>query len=325
VLVCLGPNPAVDRTALVEALEPNEILRPIEVVVLPGGKALCAARAARALGVPVGVGLIVGGHAGRWLVEASEREGLGPLAVESGVETRTTYVVVDRRARQIAVYEPSAAVSPAVFETFLGLVASRLLPKATWVIAAGSLPTGIAPDGYAAIVEECRRAGRPCLVDTSGDALRAAVAARPTVVKVSLPEAQAAGFGGLARDAAGAIAAAGAEVAVVTDGARGAVATDGRRLWRVVPPRIRALCAVGSGDAFAAGFVVALSRGKAVDEALAHGAAAGAANALTLGAGRLSLADHEAQLGRVRVTELPSWRTVAGSPPRGARSEYRGG
>jgi len=245
VLVCLGPNPAVDRTALVEALEPNEILRPIEVVVLPGGKALCAARAARALGVPVGVGLIVGGHAGRWLVEASEREGLGPLAVESGVETRTTYVVVDRRARQIAVYEPSAAVSPAVFEAFLGLVASRLLPTASWVIPAGSLPTGIAPDGYAAIVEECRRAGRPCLVDTSGDALRAAVAARPTVVKVSLPEAQAAGFGGLARDAAGAIAAAGAEVAVVTDGARGAVATDGRRLWRVVPPRIRALCAVG--------------------------------------------------------------------------------
>ncbi|HWP62621.1 MAG TPA: PfkB family carbohydrate kinase [Candidatus Binatia bacterium] len=305
----LGPNPAIDRTALVETLRLNGILRPVEVLVLPGGKALCAARAARALGAEVAVGLIVGGHAGRWLVAASEGEGLRPVAVECDTETRSTYVVVDEHGRSLAVYEPSGPVSAATFDAFLAMVGAELAPRADWCVLAGSLPRGIDPGAYGALVERCHGAGRPCLVDTGGESLRAAVSARPEVVKVSRDEAESAGFGGhgsglwRAGEAARALVAMGARFAVVTDGSRGCAASDGHDLWFVEPPRIQARSPIGSGDAFAAGLVTAWAAGRSVEDALVQATAAGAANALCLGAGRLDPTAMASLLPRVRIRQ----------------------
>lgn len=319
-IACLGPNPAVDRTALVESLELDEVLRPIEVVTLPGGKALCTARAARALGASVSVGLIVGGHAGRWVAEAAESEGLDPIVVDGEVETRTTYTIVDRRGRWVALYEPSQPVPERVFDRYLELVTTELVPKAGWLILAGSLPSGIQPTAAADIVERCRRADRPCLVDTSGPALQAALAARPPFVKVSRSEAEAIGCGSGAPgwigvvDAARSLVARGATIAIVTDGSRGSVATDGHRLWLAEAPRVRAVCAVGSGDAFTAGLVVALAASRSIDEALAWATAAGAANALHLGAGRLSPSETRVLLEQVRIEERPLHRRTRRRP-----------
>jgi 1-phosphofructokinase family hexose kinase len=311
----LGPNPAVDRTALVESLRLNAILRPLEVLVLPGGKALSAARAARALEAEVAVGLIAGGHAGRWLVEASEREGLRPIAVEGHTETRSTYVVVDLDGRSLALYEPSDPVPAGTFDAFLAMVGTDLAPRADWCVVAGSLPRGIDPGAYATLVERCHDARRPCLVDTGGESLRAAVAARPEIVKVSRDEAESAGFGGHgaglwgAEEAARALVAMGARFAIVTDGSRGCAATDGRDVWLVQPPRIRARSPIGSGDAFSAGLVIAWAAGRSVEESLVRATAAGAANALSLGAGRLDPKAMAALLPRVRVRQ----RRIRGS------------
>ena len=156
----------------------------------------------------------------------------------------------------------------------------------------GSPPPGMAARAYATVVEACHAAGRPCLVDVGGDPLAAALAARPDVVKVSRDEA-----GSVTdRQATDAVSAAkalvdmGARLAVVTDGPGGAGAADRDSTWEVRVPRIRALDPIGSGDAFTAGLLVAFEAGRPVDEALAAGAAAGTANAETLGAGRLDVA-----------------------------------
>lgn len=289
-ILAVGPNPAVDRTAHVERLVLGEPVRPTEVVALPGGKALNVGRAARALGALVTTSGIVGGHAGRWLVEQAAAEGLSPRFVETTAETRTTYVVTDGRGRSVVVYEPSVEVDPATLEELVALLERELLGAARRVVLAGSLPRGVDREGFARLVETCRAAGRWCLLDTSGDGLVAALAARPDVAKISLDEGREAGLAG-ARAGAAAVARAlverGAGIGIVTDGARGAWAWDGRRGWHAPAPRVAAVSAIGSGDAFGAGLVVAIDAGASLEEGLAAGSAAGAANALSLGAGRL--------------------------------------
>ena len=111
--------------------------------------------------------------------------------------------------------------------------------------------------------------------------------------------------GGRATDAvsvAKALVEMGARLAIVTDGAEGAAAAGHGSAWEVRVPRIRALDPIGSGDAFTAGLLVALDAGRTIDEALAAGAAAGTANAETLGAGRLDVARQAELIADVVVT-----------------------
>jgi fructose-1-phosphate kinase PfkB-like protein len=154
-------------------------------------------------------------------------------------------------------------------------------------------------DGYAKLIAACHEAGRPVLVDVGGETLRRGLVAGPDIVKVSAAEARAAGFAGSTIAMARAIVAEGAALAVVTDAARGAAAAGPDRSWRVTAPRIRSINSVGSGDAFAAGLSVALTRGAGIEEALA--AAAGAANAEALAAGMINRERVEELVTRVQV------------------------
>jgi 1-phosphofructokinase family hexose kinase len=286
-LLCITPSPAIDRTAHVEHVVFGEILRPIELVALPGGKGVNAARAAARLGGRVTTTGIAGGHAGRWIVEELAGEGLDPHFTVAAAESRTTYVTVDRSGAAVIVYERPTAASTEEFEAFLRLLEDELLPRCARAIVAGSLPAGIPAAGHSAIVDAARRAGRPLLVDASGPGLLAALGSRPDIVKISRQEVVEAGIpsGGDALEAACALVDRAAALAVVTDGADEVAAADATRTWRLTVPELTVVNAVGSGDSFNAGLSLALLAGASIETALVRGVAAGAANALALGAG----------------------------------------
>jgi tagatose 6-phosphate kinase len=308
VLLCITPSPAVDRTAHVEQIVMGEVLRPVEVVTLPGGKGVVAARAAVRLGGRVVTTGLAGGHAGRWIVESLEAEDMAPRFAPAAAESRTTYVTVDRSGASVIVYEPPAAATKEEFEAFLELLSRELLPAAARVLTAGSLPSGLPPETYARLVQSCREASRPLLVDASGSWLRGALAARPDIVKVGRIEVEEAGLvavGASGRDAALALVDAGATLAVVTDGRAPVVASDGDAVWTVTVPRVETVNAVGSGDAMNAALSLALAEGRNLEQALIEGVAAGAANAMALGAGMLDPGMARALRSRVTVERQP--------------------
>jgi 1-phosphofructokinase family hexose kinase len=283
----------------------GEILRPIELVALPGGKGVNAARAAARLGGRVITSGIAGGHAGRWIEEALAAEGLEPRWAPAAAESRTTYVTVDASGASVIVYERPSTASDEEFAAFLRLLEEELLPESGRAIVAGSVPAGIEAYGHAAIVEACRRAGVPLLVDASGQGLLVALGAQPDVVKVGREEVVQAGLveqAAESRAAATALVERGAALAVVTDGAQPVIAADADRLWTVNVPRVQAVNAVGSGDSFNAAFSLALMAGATLETALVRGVAAGAANALALGAAMLDRRDAERLEQEVTVT-----------------------
>jgi 1-phosphofructokinase family hexose kinase len=297
-------NPAVDRTFNVEELRLDVPLRPFERQELPGGKGINVARAVGYLGGHARCFGVVGGHAGKWFVDELSAEGLDHrfLVDESGSwQTRTTTVVTDDR-HAILVYDRG---DPVPQQTLLDAVEGCLtdLDRGTLLVVSGSLPEGDHEAAFLRLMAEARSLGAITMIDSSGVGLRIALAHGVDTIKVDHEEA--AEVTGCTDPAAAAIALLdGCDRAVVTAGATGAVAVarSGERL-RVLAPQVDARHPAGSGDAFAAALALGHTTEGGWAEALRSAAAAGAANTLVLGAGRLERDTYDALVAR---TPLPS-------------------
>ena len=93
----------------------------------------------------------------------------------------------------------------------------------------------------------------------------------------------------------------GADTVVLSLGARGAVGCADNHVWEVVPPRVEAVCPIGAGDAMAAAFAWAMSRGKAFSDSLRWGVAAGTASAMLPGISFANLEQTKDMYKRVEV------------------------
>ena len=309
-LICIVPNPSIDKTATVDRLEPGTIHRPDSVVAVPGGKGLNVARAAVTLGVPVRAVLLLGGDAGRWMTAELDRRGIARDVTWVDGETRTCLSVLDRATGTLTeFYEPGPAISTEAWRRFVAMVAEVVgaAPRGSVAAISGSFPRGAPEDAADGLLRAIEGSGTPLLVDTSGPHLTALLAARPALVKINAAEAgRVLGVPVTGEDdvvaAARTLVDRGAERAVVTRGPDGAVAADATRAWIVEPLAGGGPYTVGRGDAFLAGIAAGLLAGASFDHCLrlATGAAT-AANTQVAGAGELRAEDASRLAASVRV------------------------
>lgn len=293
-ILCITPNPAVDRTLLVPGLRLGEPQRAANSIVAAGGKGLNVARVARALGGAVVCAGFLGGHSGRLVADLAARDGLiGDWTWIAG-ETRTCTIIVGGRAHDATVInEPGPAVASDDWAHLADQAVHKALSAAA-VCVSGSMPPGSAPADYALMLRQLRDTGCPVWADTSGPALAAARAVGGVSLKINAAEAAELLGRSIATPAEAHIAArelhsqAGAAV-VLTLGGAGAVLAGAEGSWHARPPEVAIVSTVGSGDAFLAGLVVALTRALPPPEALRYAVAAGAANAMSVGGGRIDL------------------------------------
>lgn len=311
VIVCVAANPSIDKLFEVERLELGAIHRPTGFVQVAGGKGLNVVRAAHSLGADVRVAAILRGHAGKWIEEALQAEGIGGALVWTHGESRSSLSVADRERGDLTEFYEHGDETPASTWIELMEAVTGLIGSGDSLTISGSMPLGSALDGYRDLVREARAAGVRVALDADGEPLRLALEAGPDVVKVNATEAS--GLLGVAtddRDEALAAATKLRELAggeghagIVTRGAEGvAVATpDGATLDGLLYERGR--YPVGSGDAFLAGLVVGLDRGEAWDAAVRRALGSAAANAELPGAGRLDATRAMALAERAVITE----------------------
>jgi 1-phosphofructokinase/tagatose 6-phosphate kinase len=166
---------------------------------------------------------------------------------------------------------------------------------------------------YAEIVREMNRRRIRTVVDVEGEPLRLALAAEPSLVFPNQREAEALVGNEFQTDedfqhGLASIAAMGARGVLVTltTGCY-ALLQEGkgkRRMYRAWIPRVEAVSAVGSGDAFLAGYVAALEAGQGPEECLRAALACGAANTQTVGAGVFDPRDVPRYSSMVEVQEI---------------------
>jgi 1-phosphofructokinase family hexose kinase len=288
-ILCVAPNPAIDRIEAVDRLIAGSVHRPELLICQPGGKPFNVARAARSLGRRALVVGVLGGYAGRWFARAATREGIDGRWTWTGGETRTCYAVLDRETGRFSeFYEPGIPLDEPVWDS-LAADLSRALLAADVLVIAGSLPPGAPLDLAARWTAEANAAGVRVALDVSGENLREALAQKPWLVKINAAEASGVVDTTDPAGAAAALHAAGAATAIVTAGIKGSYLVSVQGRFRVGPPGEVGRFSIGSGDAFLAGFVSAAMHGASSQDSLRAAAAAGAANALIPGAGRLEI------------------------------------
>jgi tagatose 6-phosphate kinase len=316
-ILCVNPNTAIDKTVVVENFRLNAIHRPSFELALPGGKGCNVARVAKALGQQPVVTGWVGGHAGQFIEDGLRAEGIHTAFVHTAVESRDCFSILDPGSGTLTeIYEKGRPVAPDELEAFYSLFA-EWLPKVEMVTLSGSLPAGVPSGFYAKLICMAREVKVRIALDSSGEALRSSLAEGceevcPDVLKCN--RAELSELVGKPLEHLEDIRAAIHELAwrrcmrvAITLGGVGAIAAYGEQTWLARAPRIQAVSAVGSGDAFLAGLACGLLENRQFEDALRLAVAAGSANALQIGAGRLDPADVKRLLEEVTVGE--EWDT----------------
>lgn len=308
-ILCITPNPAIDRTLVVPDLQPGQAARPTRTIVAAGGKGFNVARAVQRLGGQAQCAGLLGGHTGRLVADLAEAERLAGVWTWCDRETRQcTIIVVEQQQHVLEIYEPGQPITSDDWTRFRADVVAAAR-ETQFVSLSGSMPPGCPAKAPADLIESIQAAGRPVWVDTSGRPLRTALAACPHALKINAAEAGQI----LARtidDVDSALKAGqdlrqqGVETVVITLGRLGAVLINTAGSWWSQPPLVQPVSAIASGDSFLAGLLVSLEAGLPLPEALRRSVAAGTANSLYAGGAEFALDVFETTLKETRLTEV---------------------
>lgn len=308
-ILCVNLNAAIDKTLVVPNFRLNDIHRPQQVLALAGGKGCNVARAIKSLGGQCVVTGWVGGLAGQFIEESAKSEGLETAFVHTRSESRTCLSILDPvNGTLTELYEQGNPVTASEIDEFVVWFRKHVSRYAA-VTFSGSLPPGVPLDFYAGLIEIANAARVPTFLDTGGEALKRGIGAKPVLAKLNKSEFEE--WVGKRLDTMDDVK---REVfaysrhhgmtVVVTLGARGALCVQKDQVLWAEPPTVEAVSAVGSGDTLLAGLALGIEQSLSLEDSLRQGVAAGAANAMTLGAGVFAQADLAHTWHNTRLVKL---------------------
>lgn len=301
-------NPALDLSTAADEVRPDLKLRCDKPVVDPGGGGINVSRAIKIMGGSSTAMVALGGATGTRIAELLKADGLQLLRLTAPGETRQSLAVTDRATgSQYRFVLPGPEWHKAHVADSMSAIAEAARAGG-WVVVSGSNPPGVVP-GFEQMLTVRLKDGRAkLLVDTSGEALRALAGSSTPVDVLRMDSHEAEELAGRAlplRSDSAAFAAAlvmdgAAKSVIVARGADGSVIARADGAWHAEAAKVPVVSAVGAGDSFVAGFMLATARDWPVEDALALGAAAASA-AVTTPATELCRAHDVEQLYEQRV------------------------
>ena len=316
-------NPAIDQTLVLDKFVAGDTLRVKSSRFDPGGKGINVSRVIQELGgESVAMGFTMGGL-GRYMEGTLRDTGIECDFVHSKGEMRTNITILDEsRHVNTILSDRGPATDHKYFDQLMKKLDKRLKAQ-DWLVIAGSIPPPLSGEVYADMITMARGRWAHTVLDADGEALAAGVAAKPEIVKGNRRELERL-LGRHLDDEESTLEAAhmlremSVRTAVITRGKSGAIAMSDEGIWRGVAPRVRAVSAVGSGDAFLAGVVLTLSRGESLPQAMRLGVAAGTAVVLTPGTELCHRREVNLLTARVKVQQIERRRSRRGALARGA-------
>jgi 6-phosphofructokinase 2 len=248
---------------------------------------------------------LAGGATGAILDDSLDSVGITRQHIPIQDHTRLSYAVYERSSGLEYRFVPEGPFVRDV-EWQPGLAELEDL-DCDYLVASGSLARGIPNDFYARVLDVASRRGAKLVLDTSGEALRAALDRGGVhLVKPSLGEFEAligrslSGTSALERAARRLVESGAAEFVAVTMGRDGALLVTPNQTRRLKAPDVPVKSAVRAGDSFVGAMTLGFAQGRAPEDAFAYGVAAGTAAVLTPGTGLCRREDVERLYDEVR-------------------------
>lgn len=286
-------NPAVDKTCQVTRLVKGQVNRMTECKNLAGGKGINVTRVLRQYKEEVNATGFLGGYNGMFISDELERIGAKSAFTKIARETRTNINIISEDGYVTEVLEPGPEISEQERINFLDQFYA-LVNESEIIVISGSMAPGIEEEYYAKMIEICHQAGKKVLVDTSGEPLKKAIEAKPYLIKPNKRELEYVAGKKLDSEeelleAARELKDKGIELVVVTMGSKGLICVTKEQAYRVVPPKVKTLNTVGSGDCAIAALTMGIKNRDPFEEVLKKAVALSAANVTTLESGQIPM------------------------------------
>lgn len=287
--------PSLDSATLTPQIYPEGKLRCSAPVFEPGGGGINVARAITFLGGKATAIFPVGGATGEHLTALMADEQVPVETIETRDWTRQNlHVHVDASGEQYRFVMPGAALTEEEFRRLEEKVLA--IEPGSLLVISGSLPPGISVEHLTQLVKNAQQHGLRCIIDSSGDALAAALdVGNIELVKPNQKELSALVQRDLSqpddvRNAAQELIRSGkVRRVVVSLGPQGALGVDATGSVQVVPPPMKSQSTVGAGDSMVGAMTLRLAEHASLEDMVRFGVAAGSAATINHGTRLCSL------------------------------------
>ncbi|UJL45884.1 1-phosphofructokinase [Virgibacillus sp. NKC19-16] len=275
-------NPSIDYVIHVNHLNLGGLNRMDNEMKFPGGKGINVSRILHELEYENTALGFLGGYTGDYVAKQLQNDGINTDFIPIQGETRTNIKLKSDKETEINGHGPD--ISPAETDKLM-----RQLGKITrqdTVVLSGSKPASLPGNYYQKLVEQIVTANATFIIDTTGNALRSALAYKPLLVKPNVEEL-AEMFGVVLNNREDIIYYGeklldlGAKHAIVSMAGDGALLFTANGIYYGWSPKGEVKNSVGSGDSMIAGFTGKYMKTNDASEAFRMSLATGSATAFS--------------------------------------------
>jgi len=308
-ILTLTLNTAIDHILHIPALKLGETIRSSKSYLAMGGKGTDASYILGTLGIAnIAMGFKAGIFGAKMESMLRARHVI-PDFVEVDGETRVSTLIIEDGGGQSTFTTDTLEISSLQIDELIERFDTHL-KQVGCVIFGGTPPQGLPQEVFVDLIRRTRVRSIPVVLDASGPALKAGVAAGPTIIKPNLRELeQLTGrelptFDDILRATRSIMEAHGCSV-LATLGEDGALAIVGEKAYRINPLHNEVKNTAGAGDAILAGLAYALDNSYPIEEGLRLGFAAAAAVMMTPQTAECNPQDVERLKSQVELTPIP--------------------
>ncbi|NLZ53301.1 MAG: 1-phosphofructokinase [Thermoanaerobacteraceae bacterium] len=307
-IVTVTPNPAIDRTIIINKLEPGQLNRVERTIIDLGGKGINVAKNIKVLG---GNALCLG---------FIGKKDYSALEYLNSLELKHDFTFIEGRIRvNIKLIDIHASCNTDINE-YGPMITSqeernlinkiKLILKNTKVLVlSGSLPPGLNNDFYKKLILHAKKSGAKVILDADNEALKLGIEAQPYMIKPNIHE-----FSQITSnkidttqeiiEASLRIIKKGVSVVAVSMGNQGSITVTPKKAYIVPPLDVKVKSTVGAGDAMVAGFAMGLAQNHDFTETLRVACAASSAAVTQEGTKPIELHTFNELLKQIKVKEI---------------------
>ncbi len=279
-ILCLCPNPSVDKFIWLQQIKPGKVNRVEKVQSFPGGKGVHVALGITELGEQCALLGFWGGDTGKYIKEYCENKGIACYGPEVDEPSRTCITIrSNENIDGTELLEAGPSIDDQKIDEFWQEFLN-LLNNASSVCMSGSWPPVSEKVNYADFVIAAKKKNIKSFVDCSGKHLKEMLKAKPYCVHINNHEAFEV-FNEYSPLKTACLLLESCDLAAITYGAEGLYLANNTQIPLHANCKIDdVLSTVGCGDSLMAGLIVANERNLSYSDAAKLAVACGAANCL---------------------------------------------